>query len=276
MEDFLLTQEPEMSVSSAVILVTTFRSSSSASTESFDEDEKEIKPKTVSPVAKGLVAKRKGTEQESHPMEEPKGFWKHFLAVNMTDMAEMKEGRKYCVIINFEGDTVGIRHPKLTRLPRPELGIGEHHVFLKCEQPTRSLSDRTIIPMKGMYGFLFHEKAYIRHDHALLNGKIHAWRVECMNAFQSLREEGRFRDSAMSLQEAFVQDKASQVQDRIEAFDHCHIRLLNKDAIEEIVLQYECTHSTELVYNMCKCDCFQIIIVPTHTRHRMDLITRFN
>ena len=80
----------------------------------------------------------------------------------------------------------------------------------------------------------------------------------------------------MSLQETFVQEKASQVQDRIEAFDHCHIRLLNKDAIEEIVLQYECTHSTELVYNMCKCDCFQIIIVPTHTRHRMDLITRFN
>ena len=102
-------------------------------------------------------------------------------------------GNMYEVVVNPEGDTVDIIAPSVTYLPTPREGTACHHVYLSCANPTNSpLSGQTIIPMSGMMDYLFYAKRYIRREHALLNGKLNAWRIEFMKAIELATNSKRF------------------------------------------------------------------------------------
>ena len=195
------------------------------------------------------------------------------LKYNFDDFKEMEQEE---VIINIEGDSVNIRAPKLTYFSPPEQGFTEHHIFLKCETPSRLLQDRTVIPMGGMYGHLFYEKRYIQFEHELLNGKINAWRVESMKAFARIRQTGEVLQEAIDQQENFVRDTVGLILKRIGSFEYCHISILNKDSITKLMeFENKHQHCSEVVYNFCKFNCIHMYVRPGGMS-KMDLVTRFD
>ena len=68
---------------------------------------------------------------------------------------------QYEIVINPKGYFVPSQAPRMTFFQPPAKGrFTEHHIFFNCETPTQSFMDRTVIPMKGMFGYLFNEKVY--------------------------------------------------------------------------------------------------------------------
>ena len=180
------------------------------------------------------------------------------------------------VVINAEGESINIRAPKLSFFKMPDSGFTEHHIFFKCETPTKNFRDKTTIPMQGMYGYLFYEKKFIRCEHEILNGKINAWRIEVMKAFAKIRQTGRILQEAIDCQESFVRDKVGLIQKRVAEFEYCHISVLNQSSIRKLLLlDNEPEHSSLLVYLFCKHHCIHVYVKPG-TMYKMDLVTRFD
>ena len=195
------------------------------------------------------------------------------LGFNFNDY---KENDQYEVVINAEGDSINIRAPKITLFTQPAAGVTEHHIFFKCESPTKHYKDKTTVPMRGMYGFLFYEKQFIRNEHEILNGKINAWRLEVMKAFARIRQTGRVLQEAINEQETFVRDKVGFIQKQIAGFDYCHISILNRESVRDLLLlDQEPEHSAQLVYMFCKYSCIHVYVKPANM-YKMDLVTRFD
>ena len=189
---------------------------------------------------------------------------------------DYKEMQTYDAVINAEGDSIKIRAPKLWYFPTPEQGFSEHHVFFKCQTPTRKTSDKTVIPMKGMFGHLFYEKKFIQREHEILNGKINVWRIESMKGFAKLRKSGKIEQEAIEDQENFVREKVGKIQQQIADFKYCSISILNKEAITALLqLESESDHATELVFNFCRCECMHLYVKPAG-RYKIDVVTRFD
>ena len=122
------------------------------------------------------------------------------------------EMEQFEVVINAAGDTVVVHAPRVFNFPAPQEGFAEHHIFFKCESPWKRTSDKTVIPMRGMYGHYFYEKRFITTEHEMINGKINAWRLECMKAFAKLRQTGRVLQATIDDQGSYVRDRVGIVQ----------------------------------------------------------------
>ena len=181
------------------------------------------------------------------------------------------------IVINAEGDSVDIRAPQLTYFKSPEQGFTEHHIFFKCELPSCKVYDKTVIPMRGMFGHLFYEKRFIQFEHELLNGKINAWRVESMKAFAKIRQTGKVMQLAIDQQETFAREKVGHIQKNIGSFEYCHISILNKESITKLLMLEDCqdNHCTEIVYNFCKYNVSQLYVRPGGMSN-IDVVTRFD
>ena len=180
------------------------------------------------------------------------------------------------VVINAEGESINIRAPKLSFFKMPDSGFTEHHIFFKCETPTKNFRDKTTIPMQGMYGYLFYEKKFIRCEHEILNRKINAWRIEMMKAFAKIRQDGEVLQDAIDCQETYIRDKVGVIQKHIASFDYCHISILNKESIHKLLLlDNQPEQSSLLVYMFCKHHCIHVYTKPS-TKYKIDLVTRFD
>ena len=187
-----------------------------------------------------------------------------------------KEMEKFEVVVNASGDSVSVRSPKICNFPQPRMGFAEHHIFFRCETPEKSFRDKTVVPMKEMYGHYFYEKKFIKTEHEVINGKINAWRLESMKAFARLRQSGKVLQDAIECQESYVRDRVGIIQQNLDAFDYCHVSVLNKDSIKKfLMLEDEMDHSVEVVYNFCKYDCIHLYIRPGD-RNCIDVVTRFD
>lgn len=196
------------------------------------------------------------------------------ISFNFDDYSEMEQ---YEVVINHKEDYIPIRAPKITFFQPPLQGsFTDHHIFLKCETPTRSVMDRTVVPMKGMFGYLFNEKEFIKREHQIINGKINVWRIECMKAFAKIRKTGNVLQQAIACQEAFVRDKVGYIQKQLASFEYCSISILNKESVTKLLmLEKQPEHSTEVVYNFAKYDVIHVYVKPGG-KYKLDLVTRFN
>ena len=198
---------------------------------------------------------------------------KTILQFNYDDYKEMEQIE---VVINAQGDSVNIHAPKMAFFPPPSTRFTDHHIFFKCETPSKNYKDKTVIPMRGMFGFLFYEKNYIKCEHEILNRKINAWRIEMMKAFAKIRQDGEVLQDAIDCQETYIRDKVGVIQKHIASFDYCHISILNKESIHKLLLlDNQPEQSSLLVYMFCKHHCIHVYTKPS-TKYKIDLVTRFD
>lgn len=188
-----------------------------------------------------------------------------------------KKMEQYEVVINNSGDFVPICSPRMTYFQPPQDGgFTDHHIFFKCESLSQRFTDRTVVPMKGMFSYLFNEKTFIKKEHEVLNGKINVWRVEYMKAFTKIRKIGEVTQEDIATQESFVRDKVGTIQKCIASFDYCDISILNKKAITRLLmLEDQPEHSTEVVYAFSKYDVIHVYTKPGGL-YKFDLVTCFN
>ena len=185
------------------------------------------------------------------------------------------EGEVQDVVVNGDGDHVLAQLPRILFYPEPKHGFLTPHFHVSCSRPERNIHDRTAIPLSGCTSYVFYDKKYIRHVHAKLNGRLNVWRVESMKALTKVRLHGK-TDGAINKQMVFARDSLGDVMQMIAEFEHCAISLLSIEGINKTVLEDgRSVHMATLIYQMCRYNTFQLIVLPGDSVNMIDIITRF-
>ena len=96
-----------------------------------------------------------------------------------------------------------------------------------------------------------------------------------MKALTKVRLHGK-TDGAINKQMVFARDSLGDVMQMIAEFEHCAISLLSIEGINKTVLEDgRSVHMATLIYQMCRYNTFQLIVLPGDSVNMIDIITRF-
>lgn len=189
-------------------------------------------------------------------------------------------GKMYKVAVDNNNSLVDITAPRLSYIPRyasSDNNIEKHH-YANCRDPEYNEMNETTIPYHGCFDYLLYDKRYIKYSHSILNGKINFWRMECLKQFRKSQIKCEKSVHATHKQQEFALVRAGFIQKMIGEYEGPDISVLNLDGIRRLVLRWQ-QHSDDepkLIFEMSKCNSFQLILDKGTHEDDFDLITRFD